>query len=179
MVNWVSSRLHFGQCTLVEGNRLWHWIFGISIAPKTTMQLSHFRSTSIQGQLNYVKKCWKQLLLSKEKNPCIQIQMKEENWMENTDTELLNLEHFKTKTKASDENHTTFASTIESATSTHLSNKPIDKSEISDFSFTTASLSFDINKNDETTATFTGNILSSTANLMKNILIPKSPPKIL
>ena len=58
--------------------------------------------------------------------------MKEENWMENTDTELLNLEHFKTETKASDENHTTFASTIESATSTHLSNKPIDKSEISD-----------------------------------------------
>ena len=105
--------------------------------------------------------------------------MKEENWMENTDTELLNLEHFNTKTKASDKNRTTFASTIESATSTHLSNKSIDKSEISDFSFTTASLPFDINKNDETTAIFTGNILSSTTSPMKNILIPKSPPKIL
>ena len=31
--------------------------FDISNAPKSTMQLAHFRLTSIQGQLNYVKKC--------------------------------------------------------------------------------------------------------------------------
>ena len=55
--------------------------FDISNAPKTTMQLAHFRSTSIQGQLNYVKKCWNKLLLLKEKIPAFQIQLKEENWM--------------------------------------------------------------------------------------------------
>ena len=59
--------------------------------------------------------------------------------MENTDTELLNLDYFKTKAKASDEIHTTFISTSESATSTHLSNKPLDKNETSDIDFTAAS----------------------------------------
>ena len=54
--------------------------FDISNAPKSTMQLAHFRLTSIQGQLNYVKKCWNQLLLLKEKIPAFQIQLREENW---------------------------------------------------------------------------------------------------
>ena len=116
----------------------------ISNAPKTTMQLAHFRSTSIQGQLNYVKKCWNQLLLLKEKIPAFQIQSKE-NWMENTDIELLNLVHFKTKAKASDESHATFISTSENATSTPLSNEPLDQNEASDIDFNTG-LSFDINK---------------------------------
>ena len=72
------------------------------------MQLAHFRSTSIQRQLNYVKKCLNQLLLLKEKIPAFQIQLKEENWTENTDTELLNLGHFKTKAKASNEIRATY-----------------------------------------------------------------------
>lgn len=55
--------------------------------------------------------------------------------MENTGVELLNLEHFKTKVKASDESQTTF----------------IDF----DIDFTTALLSFDINKKDKITVTST------------------------
>ena len=149
----------------------------ISNAPKRTMQLAHFRSTSIQGQLNYVKKCWNQLLLLKEKIPAFQIQSKE-NWMENTDIELLNLVHFKTKAKASDESHATFISTSENATSTPLSNGPLDQNEASDIDFNTG-LSFDINKNDETMVTSTENILSSTPIPVKNFQIPKSPPEIL
>ena len=47
------------------------------------------------------------------KNPCVQIQLKEENWTKNTDIELLNFGHFKTKAKDSDENHATFISTSE------------------------------------------------------------------
>ena len=150
----------------------------ISNAPKTTMQLAHFRSTSIQGQLNYVKKCWNQLLLLKEKIPAFQIQSKEENWTENTDIELLNLGHFKTKAKASDESHATFISTSENAKSTPLSNRLLDQNEASDIDFNTA-LSFDINKNDETMVTSTENILSSTPTPVKNFQIPKSPPEIL
>ena len=101
----------------------------ISNAPKTTMQLAHFRSTSIQGQLNYVKKCWNQLLLLKEKIPAFQIQLKEENWTENTDIELLNLGHFKTKAKAYDESHATFISAGENALSTPFSNKSLDQKD--------------------------------------------------
>ena len=83
-------------------------IFHISNAPKTTIELALFRSNSVRWQFSYVKKCWKQLLLSKEKVPPFQVQIKEENWMENTDIELLNLKHFKTKAKFSNESHTTF-----------------------------------------------------------------------
>ena len=75
--------------------------------------------------------------------------------MVNTDIVPLNLEHFKIKAKASDECHTTFISTSESATSTHLVNKPLNKSETSDIDFTVVSLSFDINKNDKITVTST------------------------
>ena len=120
------------------------------------MQLAHFRSTSIQGQLNYAKKCWNKLLLLKEKIPAFQIQLKEENWIENTNTELLNLEHLKTKARTSDESHTTFISTSESTTPTPLPNKPLDK-----------------------TVTSTENIFFSTPILIKNCPIPKSPPEIL
>ena len=63
------------------------------------------------------------------KNPCVQIQLKEENWTKNTDIELLNFGHFKTKAKDSDENHATFISTSENATSTPLSNKLLDQNE--------------------------------------------------
>ena len=99
--------------------------------------------------------------------------------MENTAIELLNLGHFKTKAKASNEIHATFISTSENATSTSLSNKPLDQNETSDIDFNTALLSFDINKNDETTVTSTENILFSTPIPIKNFPIPKSPPEIL
>ena len=181
---WIKKYKYQYQCLLesqadyiLDNVRWWKEtddgieFFDISNAPKTTMQLAHFRSTSIQGQLNYVKKCWNKLLLLKEKIPAFQIQLKEENWMENTDTELLNLGHFKS--------YTTFISTSENTTPTPLSNKPLDKKETSNIDFTTALLSFDINKNDETLVTSTENIFSSTPILIKNFPIPKSPPEIL
>ena len=112
------------------------------------------------------------------KNPCISNSTKRRNWTENTDIELLNLGHFKTKAKASDESHATFISTSENATSTPLSNRPLDQNEASDIDFNTA-LSFDINKNEETMITSTENILSSTPIPVKNFQIPKSPPEIL
>ena len=99
--------------------------------------------------------------------------------MENNGIEPLNLLLFKTKAKASAERHATFIFTIESTTSTHISNNPIDKSEASDIDFTATSLSFDINKNDETRIVSTESILSSTPNSIKKFPILKSPPKIL
>ena len=189
---WIKKYKYQYQCLLesqadyiLDNVRWWKEtddgieFFDISNAPKTTMQLAHFRSTSIQGQLNYVKKCWNKLLLLKEKIPAFQIQLKEENWMVNTDIELLNLGRFKTKARTSDESHTTFIPTSENTTPTPLSNKPLDKKETSDIDFTTAFLSFDINNNDETTVTYTQKIFSSTAILIKNFPIPKSTPEIL
>ena len=83
-------------------------------------------------QLNYVNKFWNQLHLLKEKIPAFQIQLKEENGMENADIGYLNLGHFKTKAKASDERQTIFISTSKNVTSTPLSNKLLDKKETSD-----------------------------------------------
>ena len=100
--------------------------------------------------------------------------------MESTDIKLLNLQHFKSKAKTADESHSIFISTRENPSSTPLSNKLLDKSETSDIDFaTTASLSFDINKNDKTAVTSTETILSSTPNFATNFPIPKSPPEIL
>ena len=100
--------------------------------------------------------------------------------MESTDIKLLNLQHFKSKAKTADESHNIFISTRESPSSTPLSNKSLDKSETSDIDFaTTASLSFDINKNDKTAVTSTETILSSTPSFVTNFPIPKSPPEIL
>ena len=100
--------------------------------------------------------------------------------MESTDIKLLNLQHFKSKAKTADESHSIFISTRENPSSTPLSNKLLDKSETSDIDFaTTASLSFDINKNDKTAVTSTETILSSTSNFVTNFPIPKSPPEIL
>ena len=89
------------------------------------------------------------------------------------------MEHFKTKAKASDENHITFVFTSENARPTPHSNKPLDKSETSDIDFATASLSFDINKNEKTTVTSIENIVSSTPNPIRNFPITKSIPEIL
>ena len=100
--------------------------------------------------------------------------------MESTDIKLLNLQHFKSKAKTADESHNIFISTRENPSSTPLSNKSLDKSETSDIDFaTTASLSFDINKNDKTAVTSTETILSSTPSFVTNFPIPKSPPEIL
>ena len=70
-------------------------------------------------------------------------------------------------------------STSKNATSTPVSNKPLDQNETSDIGFTTSLLSFDINKNDKITVTSIENILSSTPIPIKNFPIPKSPPEIL
>ena len=61
--------------------------------------------------------------------PAFQIQLKEENWTENTDIELLNLGHFKNKAKAYDESHATFISAGESVPSTPFSNKSLDQKD--------------------------------------------------
>ena len=63
------------------------------------------------------------------KNPCISNSTKRRNWTENTDIELLNLGHFKTKAKAYDESHATFISAGENAPSTPFSNKSLDQKD--------------------------------------------------